>query len=66
MTSTLNGDADDGANATESATWNGDDAANDFGFCVHAFLEKHWNDIKQANYEFKIQLLDNSGSNYNA
>ena len=41
MTSTLNGDADDGANATESATWNGDDAANDFGFCVHAFLEKH-------------------------
>ena len=41
MTSTLNGDADDEANAIESVIWNDDDAENDFGFCVRAFWEKH-------------------------
>ena len=33
------GDADDEAIVTESATSNGDDEANDFGFCAHVFSE---------------------------
>ena len=49
------GDADDAANETENATWNGGDAESDFDSCVHvSYAVKHWG--KKTNNSISINL----------